>query len=70
MCTSRAMVSGSRGITAGIRVMGGANAPGEPNLRLEQPKKALPIIAVKHVSHASRALIMINSRQPLQHMKR
>ena len=42
MCTSRAMVSGSRGTTAGIRV-----TPGEPNLRLEQPRKALPMIAVK-----------------------
>ena len=67
MCTSRAMVSGSRGTTAGIRV-----TPGEPNLRLEQPRKALPMIAVKkqsHVSRASLALIMINGRQPLQHMK-
>jgi len=67
-----AMVSGARGITAGIRVMGGANAPGKPDLRLEQPRKSVPIIAVKqesHVSHASRALIMINGRQPLQDMK-
>ena len=53
--------------------MGGAKrGPGEPDLRLEQPRKALPVVAVKkqsHVSRASLALIMINGRQPLQHMK-
>ena len=53
--------------------MGGAKrGPGEPDLRLEQPRKALPAVTVKqesHVSRASLALIMINGRQPLQHMK-